>query len=226
MKKGILILLFISFISNAYCLEIKLLVRPVFGSNNILVSDTSYLISTGSEITFRTLKFYLSNLRFFNKDEIVYTEKNSFHLIDLNDESSMKIQLDIGDPVNYSGITFNLGIDSLTNVSGAFGGELDPMHGMYWTWQSGYINFKLEGSCINCPDPSKDFEFHLGGYLSPFYAMQEISLDAKDGKINEIVLDLKPFMEKLDLTKRNHIMSPGQEAVELSKLLSKCFRVN
>ena len=57
------------------------------------------------------------------------------------------------------------------------GGDLDPTKGMYWAWQSGYINFKMEGSCSQCLATKNNFEFHLGGYQQPFYAMQTIELN-------------------------------------------------
>ena len=77
-------------------------------------------------------------------------------------------------------IKFNLGIDSLTNVSGVMGGDLDPTKGMYWTWQSGYINFKMEGSSAVCPTRNHEFQFHIGGYQDPFYAMQTLELEVKN----------------------------------------------
>ena len=76
--------------------------------------------------------------------------------------------LEIPEDTEFDAIQFNLGIDSLTNVSGALGGDLDPTKGMYWTWQNGYVNFKLQGTSDLCNNPKNEFEFHLGGYLKPF----------------------------------------------------------
>ena len=42
-------------------------------------------------------------------------------------------------------------------------GDLDPVHGMYWTWQSGYIQFKLEGLLRDSAGERK-LELHLGGF--------------------------------------------------------------
>lgn len=47
---------------------------------------------------------------------------------------------------------------------------------MYWTWQSGYINAKLEGKSNLVNTPTHAFAFHLGGYLNPFQTLQTISI--------------------------------------------------
>ena len=59
-------------------------------------------------------------------------------------------------------IYFQIGIDSLTNVSGDLDGDLDPALGMYWAWNSGYINMKLEGKSSSCKSVKKEFQFHIG----------------------------------------------------------------
>jgi len=41
-------------------------------------------------------------------------------------------------------------VDSLANVSGAMSNDLDATKGMYWSWQSGFINLKIEGKSASC----------------------------------------------------------------------------
>ena len=225
MKIGALTFFFSLLIKFTFSLENNLMIKPVFGTDQLLQLDTPYMSTNKNDLKFKTLKFYLSDIQFSYHDEIVYSDPNRFHLIDAGDESTLLIPLSIRKDALYTTLSFTLGIDSLTSVSGVYSGDLDPMHGMYWTWQSGYINFKLEGNCSNCQPEGKDFEFHLGGYQSPFNAMQKVSLETNGGQIHEISLDLRIFMEEVDLSRRNHIMSPCSEAVLLSKLLAKCFLV-
>ena len=71
--------------------------------------------------------------------------------------SSLALQIPSNIP--FSKLKFQLGIDSLTNVSGAMGGDLDPTKGMYWTWQSGYINMKIEGKSNSCKTRKNQFQF-------------------------------------------------------------------
>ena len=119
-----------------------------------------------------------------------------------------------------------MGIDSLTNVSGAMGGDLDPTKGMYWTWQNGYINFKLEGFNAVCNTRNHFFQYHLGGYQSPFATVQTLVLPLKS-KAKEVVVDvaIDKFLEEIDMSKTAEIMSPGAVAVELSKKLKGIFSV-
>jgi hypothetical protein len=53
----------------------------------------------------------------------------------MNTDKHSKLSFDLPTYLKYDQIQFQLGIDSLTNVSGAMGGDLDPTKGMYWTWQ-------------------------------------------------------------------------------------------
>jgi len=196
-----------------------------FNNNSIVLQDSVYPLQNGNIIRFETLKFYLSNVQLFQNDAPVFTEQNSFHLIDISDPITQNISIELTDKIDFNKIKFNLGVDSITNVSGAMGGDLDPTKGMYWAWQSGYINFKMEGSCSTCLPPNTDLEFHLGGYIYPFSSFQNIELNTNAKSNFKIILDISQFFKKVDLTRQNHIMSPCGDAVILSQHLSKCFRV-
>ncbi len=187
-----------------------------------MLTDSVYFMDDKSPIKFETLKFYISGVQLFMNTELVWREKESFHLCG-TDSDNKKIHLSIPASLEFTRLTFNLGIDSLTNVSGALGGDLDPTKGMYWTWQSGYINFKLEGKSEKCKDPKKEFQFHLGGYSGPNKSLQTISLNSVYKKEIEIKVDLKQFVNSIDLSKQHHIMSLGQAAVILSQAAAKCF---
>ena len=105
--------------------------------------------------------------------------------------------------LTYDQLAFDIGIDSITNVSGAMGGDLDPTKGMYWTWQSGYINFKLEGTSPDCPARKNEFQFHLGGYAYPNASVQKIALTATgQGNIN-VQMNLDMFLAAEINPKRN-----------------------
>lgn len=119
-------------------------------------------------------------------------------------------------------VKFGIGIDSVINTSGAFGGNLDPTNDVYWSWQSGYINMKLEGEII-APRLRK-FEYHLGGYTSPFAAHQSSSVFPINN-VTEIHINLLTFLEgsqKIDIYKT---MSPSKQSVKLSELLTQFFYV-
>jgi hypothetical protein len=227
MKKLIgLLLVFTINVLGQKTVPLTLLFQQSLEDSKSVLLDSLYILDNKMSLKIETLKFYISHIQLLNKDKIVYTEDAKAHLIDVSDYKSQEITLSVPENLSCTKLKFNLGIDSLTNVSGAYGGDLDPTKAMYWTWQSGYINFKLEGSCSVCPPPKKEFQFHVGGYQSPYSTMREITLDVSHKNKINVVFDLKQFIEQLDLSKQNHLMSPNKEAVLFSKILAKSFRIN
>lgn len=198
---------------------------PIISGSNLLLRDTIYLFDKANTIKIETLKFYISYVQLFEDEKLVYTEKESYHLYDFSDSTHHSFNLKTPTTIKFNSIKFNLGIDSITNVSGAMGKDLDPTKGMYWTWQSGYINFKLEGTSNLCTNPKKEFQYHLGGYMKPFYCIQTVSLNASQKSTIHILLDLNQIIKAIDLSKQDHMMSPTAEAVKLSEVVSKCFSI-
>ena len=190
-----------------------------------LIMDSLYVRNNQESIQFETLKFYISNLRFNLNNENTFIEKNSFHLIDMEDRNSLHVSVPDSLNGSISNLSFNLGIDSTTNVSGAMGGDLDPTKGMYWTWQNGYINFKLEGKSTLCKTRNNEFQFHIGGYMNPFTTLQKIELPINKVGSCTIVFDLEQLMDKIDLSILNHVMSPQLDAVEISKKIVTAFSI-
>jgi hypothetical protein len=137
----------------------------------------------------------------------------------------MQVKFDVPDNIKFNTLKFNLGIDSITNNAGAMGGDLDPTNGMYWTWQSGYINFKLEGVSSKCPSRNHEFQFHLGGYAFPDNALRQIEINTNENDNVNIVLDIKKFIEEVNISEHEHVMSPGKKAMDYSSLASECFQL-
>lgn len=203
----------------------KITFHPTYGSSSLDLTNFYYHTQNSDSIRIESLKFYISEIVFFKNDKIVWKEENSFHLVDASDDKSLQIVLKVPTAISYNKLSFNLGIDSTTNVSGAMGGDLDPTKGMYWTWQSGYVNFKLEGKSSLCETRNNEFHFHLGGYLYPYYALKKINLEVVENKNIDLILDLEKLISSIDLSKQNKIMSPCKEAVDLSEIISTLFRV-
>jgi hypothetical protein len=183
-----------------------------------------YALPQGDSIAFNMLRFYLSNITFYQNDSAVWKEKNSYHLINYLDNQAITLNFDVPENVKLNRLKCNLGIDSITNMAGAMGGDLDPTKGMYWAWQSGYINFKLEGKSSVCPTWKNKFQFHLGGYLEPYNALQNLDFNLKntDNQI-VIILNLSHFLENIDLKNQNTIMTPDENSLALAKKIKLCF---
>lgn len=191
-----------------------------------LTTNKKYLTEKKDTITITNFKCYLSNFEIQFDDHSIQKEENSVHLLDLKKPKSLNISLPRDSKKNISRIRFNIGIDSLSSVSGAMEGDLDPMNGMYWSWQSGYINMKLEGKSSSCNTPKKEFQFHIGGYDSPNYAMRQVTLDNKKNnpEIN-IIIDLATLFATLSLKENNMVMSPGKEAMKIADTSIQLFSV-
>jgi hypothetical protein len=64
----------------------------------------------------------------------------------------------------------------LRNVSGAQMGDLSADSLMFWTWEQGYIFFKLEGyyKSANVPQDG-EYAIHIGGFAGPYACLQKCS---------------------------------------------------
>ena len=196
-----------------------------FNEKALKLGKTYTLSENKDSISFDVLHFYISDFQFIDNEQIVNKSKKKHILIDLEKPETLQIAID-----EYAGtfdkVKFTLGIDSLTNISGAMGGDLDPMYGMYWTWQSGYINFKLEGRANKCPARKNEFMFHLGGYQADNLAAQTVEIEVnKMAEGLKIILPIDKLLTQINLTENYRIMSPNQEAVAMSQLTSELFSI-
>ncbi len=219
-----LLLTFSGLFTHAQTQEKTVSFKAVYG-NQALKDQSTIITQKGDKIILNKLKFYISNIAVnytLNNFTTSATCSDKIFLFDLS-KNANNCPITIPEEFSYENITFDLGIDSQTNVSGAYGGDLDPTNGMYWTWQSGYINFKLEGYANKSPTRKKEITFHLGGYLPNELALQSVNLPIRSTERIDITLDLKPLLDQLKFTKEYKLMSPGQRAIELSQIIAHSF---
>ena len=198
--------------------------KAVFGEQELAL-DSLYLLENNQRITIENLKFYISNIELIKKNKTIWKEKVSYHLYDQSVIATHSLKLNTPSKIEFDKVKFYLGIDSMTNVSGAMGGDLDPTKGMYWTWQSGYINFKLEGTSSLSTHPKKEFQLHLGGYQTPYNTLQTIFLNTGYNENVIVDFDIKHLIEKTNIKAKDHIMSPGDDAVKISAMLYECLKI-
>lgn len=172
---------------------------------------------TDTSIKVETFKFYISDLKLVQHNTIVFSNSNFYKLIDLSKDLTQTITTSIPSNLYFDKIIFNLGIDSNTNKMGIQGGDLDPTNEMYWSWQSGYINIKLEGSSSKCKTRKNKFQFHIGGFLADQYALQTIELPTHSNYQQYITINLNNFFNSVDISKVNSIMIPGKEAIGIAE---------
>ena len=125
------------------------------------MGSTLYSNANGNQYNVSLLKYYVTNFTLVKNDG---TETNfkTYKLIDGSDTTSGKFTLDSVANGTYTSVRFYLGVDSTRNHTGAQDGDLDPIHGMIWSWSTGYIFFKHEGQYKNSSGTMKPLLFHLG----------------------------------------------------------------
>ena len=220
----IFVLAFCFFLSkaNGQKQHVALDFRPVFGNESIIPGKMYCFGSDKNHVSVTVMKWYVSRLRCYRNGKLVFEDAGNY-LIDMNNKTSLVRETAISADTAFDEIRFNFGIDDTINNEGVGEGDLDPTKGMYWTWQSGYINMKLEGAYQSGSKPAESFEFHLGGFLKPYAAFQEVTIHRNASPNLIITADVKKFFEALVPDEMQSVMSPGEKAVALSKKMALIF---
>ena len=198
----------------------KIVFSPQFKGEKLRL-DHAYSLNDSVTIVLHKLKFYLSDVSVYSGSN-VWRDTTRYRLMNLEDSASFSIPYALN---NATSISFHIGLDSATNVSGKIDGALDPIHGMYWTWNSGYVNFKLEGTFTEKTIHHKEFEYHLGGYLYPFQTIQYVSLPVESPEAIKVVIDIAAFLNAVDWKEEQNVTVMGIEAKQLSRLLPGMFKL-
>lgn len=205
--------------------------QAIFGQSNIrfqplLNGNLVELNDTKNDIIISKLKFYISQVEFLKDNQTVWKENESYHLLDAENPTSFIIETKSPNKLSFNQLKFTLGIDSLTHEAGVMGGDLDPTKGMYWSWQSGYVNLKIEGQSAISQTQNEEFQFHIGGYKNGYSSAQRISLNVQPEPIITIYFELGEIMNHALQENKTHIMSPGQISQRLSRIAASNFTTN
>lgn len=130
----------------------------------LVLHTQDYVNQNGDTFKVDVFKYYISNVRLYKADGSHYDEPESYHLIDHNVASSRSFTLGSVPAGDYVSMSFMIGVDSTRNVSGAQTGALDPANGMFWSWSTGYIMAKIEGTSPQSNEPGRLMSFHIGGF--------------------------------------------------------------
>ena len=142
----------------------------VIGNQN-LEFDKTYSIASGEKYTIKKLKYYISNIQFMKSDGSVTTvqQDSSYFLVDESNSTSMILSLPQVEIGKYLAIRLMIGVDSAKSMAPLEKrrGVLD-MSGlgqdMFWTWNQGYIFFKMEGIYTDFSGKNDDYTYHIGGF--------------------------------------------------------------
>jgi hypothetical protein len=140
---------------------------------------TPYVTASGDSITLTTFNYYFSNVKLIKSNDSLWSMPDSYYLVRLTSTGS-EVELEIPNvPVGeYKGISYMIGVDSTRVVEADLSlPSLQPSNGMFWSWNSGFIFVKCEGTSPQSSRPNRDFIFHIGGYRHPNNAIQTVSHD-------------------------------------------------
>lgn len=115
----------------------------------------------GNLYTITDYKYYLSNIQFISNNGEIYTDP-AIHLVDIKKNGSCSFLLDSIPPGTYTTLSFDLGLDSIINVSNGLLNSIDNIN-MAWPDMlgGGYHFLKFEGKTwIN--NSINGFAIHLG----------------------------------------------------------------
>lgn len=202
--------------------------RPRFDGAPLVPGNELYHTPSGDSLYLDVLRFYVSHVQLEGEKGF---EDNHCRLMDAEGgDSTLTVVLKNIPAGNYGSLKFMVGTDSLSNVSGAMEGDLDPTLGMYWAWNSGYINVKMEGRSKSCKTLHQAFTFHIGGYLPPYQTIRKVALplngiNVKAGETTTVLVnvDLMRFFTTIQLAQTNTLMKPSKQAAALADVFSGIF---
>lgn len=198
--------------------------------------DSVYTNAAGEALSIRRMKFYMTGIGLSSASG--HSPHSDIHyLVDATDRGTHILHLSFPTG-SYTGLRFLLGVDSIYNVSGARSGALDPLNGMFWTWQTGYVMAKLEGNSPASPRPNGFFEYHIGGYKGEYKVQKMVELALPAGTSGElkknqtiqlkIAVDLLSWFrgtENLSIARSPICTTPGPLALKIAGNYSSMFRI-
>ncbi|RTQ45417.1 hypothetical protein EJV47_25080 [Hymenobacter gummosus] len=144
----------------------------VVGSQPLTLGQ-SYSTLAGDQITVSKFNYIISNIKLTRDNGTVWAEPESYHLVKQAETASRSFAIKDIPTGYYTKLTFTIGVDSARNTAGAQTGALAPDNDMYWSWNSGYIFLKLEGTS---PQSSNgQIVYHVGGFRTPYNTIRTVS---------------------------------------------------
>ncbi|MBK6397735.1 MAG: hypothetical protein IPF75_05645 [Bacteroidetes bacterium] len=179
--------------------ELQINFRHFVGSDSLIFKTKEYVNELGQKYTVTKFKYYISNIQLINDSGKVFSSEEYF-LINEDEPQSKGFSVKDVPPGNYKTLSFIIGVDSLRNCSGLQEGALDPIKGMFWAWNTGYIFLKLEGASESSTAQGGIFEYHIGGFKEPVNAIRKISLEIDNLIFSNEVPDSKRIFIKTDIS--------------------------
>lgn len=166
--------------------------------------NSTYTNANGEQLKVSKFQYYVSNFKLTKTDGTVYTypqDSSYFAIVSPTDETITLKNVPAGD---YNKVTFTIGVDSARSVADISKrtGVLDPTNAkaMYWSWNSGYIFVKLEGT-----SGATNFYRHIGlygGYPGDTNSVRKIN----NIKVKELSMGTSYAKIRKDITPEVHLI--------------------
>jgi len=161
--------------------QISVSVKNLIDNVPFQLGQMLYTNNAGNQYRLDVLKYYLSNFEIIEENGSSHKFGN-YELIDYSKNESLSFILDSIPSGTYKKIKFLVGIDSVTNKSLNNTGDLDISYGMFWSWSTGYIFLKAEGTFIDSLNVEKPLIYHFGSGV----AVTEIEIEIPPINIDKI----------------------------------------
>jgi hypothetical protein len=199
------------------------------GSRELQLFSEGYANPFGEPVIITRFKYYISHLTITGADQKETPLSDKTFLIDESEPASKTLVFTT--PVTApQSLSFVMGGDSILNVSGVQTGSLDPLNGMFWTWNSGYIFARLEGKSDSSHAPAHLVNWDVGGFKAPFNASRKITLDIANatGTVITIEADLLKWFQAthaIHIAQAPLCHQPGRLAMQLADNYSHMFSI-
>ncbi len=152
--------------------QVKFRVENTVGTQPLALNTTVATTQTGETFTVSLFEYYLSNIKLTKSDGTAYAAPDTYFLVNQDKPGSLSFAV-AGVPAGeYTGVSFILGVDAQkTGFTDplALTGDLNPANNMYWTWNSGHVFLKMQGTRTT-GGVNKPLTFHIG-YAAPTSAI-------------------------------------------------------
>lgn len=130
-----------------------------FGSQALALAPQSYVTAASDTVKVTQLLYYVSNV-ILTTHNGTKVNLGNYNLVSYLSGQPSTITLNNIPSGRYTNISYTIGVDSLANSTGVHTGDLDPSNGMYWTWSTGYVFFRIKG---RFSEQNTAYSFDIGG---------------------------------------------------------------
>jgi hypothetical protein len=215
---------------------VRVTFEPRVKGSNLVLNGPYNTNGFGEDYRVSKFKFYINSVAINNIDKAA-SDNIKYHLIDASNASSLSFTYE-GNLDRYDEIGFWIGVDSTSNVSGAQSGALDPSNDMFWTWSTGYVMAKIEGSSPVSTQVNNKIEYHIGGFSGPNNVLKKINIKMPSGKFvdlrqnasSEIIItaDIDAWWQNpnnISFTANPVCTTPGTLAKQIADNYAKMFAI-